>query len=53
MIWMAPIIALIGLALYAFARNPTLRRIGEIAYFAGLLAFLLAFPATIHLIHFR
>ena len=49
MIWMAPLIALLGLLLYAFASNPKLQRIGEIAYFSGLLAFLIANPVALHL----
>jgi len=52
MIWMAAIIAAIGLTLYAFGRSQRIQRIGEIAYFAGLLAFLLGFPETIHLVRF-
>lgn len=50
MVWMAPIIALLGLALFAFSKNSRIQRIGEIAYFCGLLAFLIAFPMTIHLV---
>ena len=48
MVYMAPAIALIGLLVYAFAANAKLQRVGEIAYFAGLLAFLIANPLSLH-----
>ena len=35
------LVALIGVLMYALAVNPKLQEIGRIAFFAGLLAFLL------------
>lgn len=35
------LVALIGVLMYALATNPKLQEIGRLAYFAGLLAFLL------------
>jgi len=37
------LVCVIGALVYAFASNPKLARIGEMSYFAGLLAFLLLF----------
>jgi hypothetical protein len=35
------LVALIGVLMYALSVNPKLQEIGRLAYFAGLLAFLL------------
>lgn len=49
MVWMAPLIAAIGLMVYAVSSSPRWQRIGEICFFCGLLASLLAFPFSLHL----
>lgn len=36
-IYLAPLVALIGVLMYGLAGNPKLTRIGEIMFFAGLL----------------
>lgn len=40
-IWLSLLVALVGVLMYALCANPKLQRIGEMSYFAGLLAFLL------------
>lgn len=40
-IYIAPLVAVVGLLLYALATNPKVARVGEIMFFAGLLATLL------------
>jgi hypothetical protein len=40
-IYFSLLIALIGVLMYALCANPKLVEIGRLAYFAGLLAFLL------------
>lgn len=50
MVWMAPAIAIIGLAImFGTAQGTKAYRIAEICFFCGLLAFLLAFPWFLHL----
>jgi len=49
MIYLSVIIAVIGLLMYALASNPKVARIGEIAFAAGLFAFLLTFGGNIFL----
>jgi hypothetical protein len=53
MVYVAPLISFVGLMIFAFAPNPTLRRVGEIAFFCGLLASLLMFPFSLHLYHWH
>lgn len=40
-IYFSLLVALVGVLMYALCVNPKLQEIGRIAYFAGLLAFLL------------
>lgn len=58
MIWMAPTIAFLGLAAMALSvrrqdahRYKVIFRVGEIMFFCGLLAYLLAAPTSMHLYH--
>jgi hypothetical protein len=41
LIYFSLLVALIGILMYALCANPKLVEIGRLAYFAGLLAFLL------------
>jgi Na+/phosphate symporter len=52
-IYLSLLVCVIGLLMYALSANPKLVRIGEIMFFAGLLAFLFVSvgPATEHLLH--
>ena len=38
------LIALVGVLMYALSANPKLQEIGRIAFFCGLLAFLIGLP---------
>jgi Na+/phosphate symporter len=40
-IYLSLLIAIVGLLMYALAANPKLQEVGRLAFFAGLLAFLL------------
>jgi hypothetical protein len=40
-IYLSLLVALVGVLMYALCVNPKLQEIGRIAFFAGLLAFLL------------
>ncbi len=40
-IWLSLLVCVIGVLMYALSANPKLSEIGRLAYFAGLLAFLL------------
>ncbi len=42
-IYLSLLVAVVGVLLYALAVNPKIQEMGRIAYFAGLLAFLLGF----------
>lgn len=42
-IYLSLLIAVIGVLLYALSANPKLQELGRLAFFAGLLAFLLGF----------
>jgi Na+/phosphate symporter len=44
-IYLSPLVALIGLLMYGFASNPKLVRIGEIMFACGLLATLFTMSA--------
>lgn len=47
LLYLAPLVALIGLIMFLVARtNPDLKRIGEIMFFCGLLASLLLFGSA-------
>jgi hypothetical protein len=41
-IYLSLLVALVGVLMYALCVNPKLQEIGRLAYFAGLLAFLLS-----------
>lgn len=43
-IYISLLVAVIGVLVYALAANAKTQEMGRIAYFAGLLAFLLAIP---------
>ena len=45
-IYISLLIALVGVLMYALAANPKLIEIGRIAFFAGLLSFLLMVPSS-------
>jgi Na+/phosphate symporter len=49
-IWLSLLIALIGVLMYALSANPKLAEIGRIAFFAGLLSFLLNAERVVALI---
>jgi Na+/phosphate symporter len=49
-IWLSLLVAVVGVLMYALCVNPKLQRIGEIGFFAGLLAFLLRSEKVIELI---
>jgi Na+/phosphate symporter len=40
-IYLSLLVAIVGVLMYALAANPKLSEIGRLAFFAGLLAFLL------------
>jgi len=40
-IYLSLLVAVVGLLMYALCSNPKLQEIGRLAFFAGLLAFLL------------
>jgi hypothetical protein len=41
-VYLSVLVALAGLLLYGLATNPKAQEVGRLAYFAGLLAFLLS-----------
>lgn len=45
-IYLAPLVAVLGAALYGFAGNPKASELGRIMFFAGLLATLLIFAGS-------
>jgi len=45
-------IACVGIALIAISKDQGVRRVGEITYLCGLLAFLLTNPLAMKLLHF-
>lgn len=50
-VYLSLFVALIGVLVYAFAANAKVQDIGKLAYFAGLLAFLLSVHNVISLGH--
>jgi hypothetical protein len=50
-IYLSLLVALIGLLMYAFAANPKLSEVGRIAFFAGLLAFLLRVTELVNVVN--
>ena len=50
-VWLSLLVAIIGVIVYAISVNPKGSEIGRLAYFAGLLAFLLQSAQLISLAH--
>ena len=50
-VWLSLLVAIIGVIVYAISVNPKGAEIGRLAYFAGLLAFLLQSAQLISLAH--
>lgn len=49
-IYFSLLVAVIGVLMYALCTNGKLQEIGRLAFFAGLLAFLLSFGRVINLL---
>lgn len=49
-IYLPLLVAIIGVLMYALCVNPKLAEIGRIAFFCGLLAFLLGSPHLVNVI---
>lgn len=45
-IYFSLLVAIVGLLMYALAKNPKVEEIGKIMFWTGLLAFLLLFRGT-------
>jgi Na+/phosphate symporter len=50
-IYLALLIALVGVLMYALCVNPKLAELGRIMFFCGLLAFLLTGGEMVNLLH--
>ena len=46
-VYLPLLVAIVGVLMYAFSKNPKLMEIGRIAFAFGLLAFLLIYPASL------